>query len=747
MSKFYTVLLLLFFLSSGIVNAQQIPGAARGVTTPVQHTTGFITPARTSLPNQLDDYIYVSTIYTFYDLVIFSYFDNSEFKLYDAYGTVIDSVTLNQDQFYVFSPGAGVYRVEGNTSYTLLTGDPITNDVMGFFAVDQSGRALSTHLNTYLPLFELGGERFIVFAYSDGTEFYVKDLTSGYTVASGILNAGEHYESTSMSDVFLGVRSSKPVSALSYADQGYYIPATNGTFAGTEFYGFSGYVGEWPNGVVITAYHDATDYLVVNTVTGDTLFQGTLNTGQATTDYVMEPTYYKVTTSQNVTLFNTPYAYYSTSYFYLAVLIDEQGFGAGTNIYAPVIEGDLNILSNEPDNVISVYDMSNQSLLWQDTLAAGEGAYLSTTKTVYHIVGTGKLTAINSWGGGFGACFVPLNFSSDLADLSISAEDISFTPDVENRNQGDPIAIQATVHNYGFQTAYNVGVRFYDGDPTGGFVISGYATVESIPAGETRTFSLDWTVPENPLYHAVYVSVDPYDYVVESNGSNNLAYKFIIPNDDFLPPLSTYIEAPATLMAINNIPEYSTFTVNLSTYNSGTVDAPNVYANISLPPGLAIYDQVDSVGLGTYEPGQTAGYSWNVSIDNLPAGDAFYYSVMVGADNASAKILERQLMINRGLAVKDQAEVQVPGGTFLKTNYPNPFNPSTTIEYAVDKTAAVLINVYDIIGRKITTLVNETKPAGIYRLQFDGSDLVSGVYFVTMNSANFHAVQKMMLIK
>jgi hypothetical protein len=741
---------MLTLISWGVLNAQQIPGAAQGVTSPAQQNAGFLIPARTLSPERTNDYIYTTTVYTFYDLVIFSYFDGSDFKLFDTFGTAIDSVTLNKDQFHVFSPGTGIFRIDGNTSYTLLTGDPITNNVMGFFAVDQSGRALSTHLNTYMPLFEWGGERFIVFAYNDGTEFYIKDLTSGYTVASGILNAGEHYESLSLSDAFLGVRASKPVSALSYADQGYYIPSTNGTFAGTEFYGFSSDLGEddgWPNGVVITAYHDATDYLVVNTTTGDTLFQGMLNAGEATRDYVEDPTYYKVTTSKNVTLFNTPYAYYDNQYYYLAVLIDEQGYGAGTNIYAPVIEGDLNLLSHEDNNLITVVDMSDLSLVWQDTLAAGEGAYLYSTKTVYHISGTGNLSAINSYGGSFGACFVPLNFSSDLADLSISTEDISFVPDVENRNPDDAITIQATVHNYGFQGASNVGVYFYDGDPSGGYRISAYETVEAIPAGAAHTFTLNWTVPENPLYHAVYVSADPYDYVLESNGSNNLAYKFIIPNNDFLPPLSTYIEAPSTVMAIDNIPEFNNFMVNVSIYNSGSVDAPNVYAKIILPPGLVIYDQVDSVGLGTYTAEETAGFSWLVSIDNLPDGDAIYYAVKVGADNAPEKILERRLLINRGLAIADPVEVQVPRGMYLKTNYPNPFNPTTTIEYAVDKTADVLIDVHDINGRKITTLVHGIKSAGIYRLIFNGSSLVSGVYFVSMNSGNFHDVHKMMLIK
>jgi len=746
MSNIFTSALIFVFLLSAVINAQQIPGAAPGVTSKAAKTLNpyhkFTAPAKTS------DYVYITTTYTFYDLVVFSYFDNSDFKLYDSYGTLIDSVSLDRDQFHTFSPGGGIYRIECNTSYTVLTGDPITNDVMGFYAVDESGRALSTHLNTYMPLYEWGGERFIVFAYSDDTEFYVRDLTSGYTVASGILNAGEHFESLDLSDVFLGVRSSKPVSVLSYADQGYYIPATNGTFAGTEFYGFSGYVGGWPNGVVVTAYQDGTDYLVVNTMTGDTISRGTLNAGQATSDYVTEPTYYKVTTSKNATLFNTPYAYYSTSYFYLAVLIDEQGFGEGTNIYAPVIEGDLNIVSFEDLNIISVYDMSGPTLVWQDTLAAGEGGYLSSTKSVYHIVGTKNLTAINSWGGSYGACFVPLNFSNDLADLSISTEDISFLPDAENRNPGDAITIHATVHNYGFQTAYNVGVRFYDGDPAGGYPLSGNIAIESLPAGAEHTFSFDWTVPENPKYHAVYVRVDPYDVVTESNNSNNLAYKFIIPNDDFLPPLSAYIDAPTALMAINNIPEYTEFVINLSIYNSGSVAAPNVFAKLTLPEGLHIYDQVDSVNLGTYEAGQTAGYSWNVTMSDLDPGDAFYYSITVGADNAPTKILERRLLINRGLGIKEQpGDAGIPHSTYLKSNYPNPFNPTTTIEYALEKSGTVTIDVYDVVGRKIINLVNETKSAGIYHLQFNGSSLVSGTYFVTMNSGNFHGVQKMMLLK
>ncbi len=83
----------------------------------------------------------------------------------------------------------------------------------------------------------------------------------------------------------------------------------------------------------------------------------------------------------------------------------------------------------------------------------------------------------------------------------------------------------------------------------------------------------------------------------------------------------------------------------------------------------------------------------------------------------------------------------------LDQNYPNPFNPATTINYQIPKDGRVTIKVFDIIGREVTTLVDEYKPAGQYSVRFDGSRLSSGIYFYSIKSGDYNAVKKMSLIK
>ncbi len=71
----------------------------------------------------------------------------------------------------------------------------------------------------------------------------------------------------------------------------------------------------------------------------------------------------------------------------------------------------------------------------------------------------------------------------------------------------------------------------------------------------------------------------------------------------------------------------------------------------------------------------------------------------------------------------------------LSQNFPNPFNPSTTIKYSVPSPEKVIITVYGILGNEISVLVDEEKPAGSYEVNFDASDLVSGVYFYTIKAS------------
>ncbi len=90
---------------------------------------------------------------------------------------------------------------------------------------------------------------------------------------------------------------------------------------------------------------------------------------------------------------------------------------------------------------------------------------------------------------------------------------------------------------------------------------------------------------------------------------------------------------------------------------------------------------------------------------------------------------------------------QITTGFYLFDNYPNPFNPSTKIEYLIPESSFVTLKVYDVLGREAATLVNEIKPAGKYQINFDASDLSSGLYTYVLTSRNFFQSKKMLLLK
>ena len=83
----------------------------------------------------------------------------------------------------------------------------------------------------------------------------------------------------------------------------------------------------------------------------------------------------------------------------------------------------------------------------------------------------------------------------------------------------------------------------------------------------------------------------------------------------------------------------------------------------------------------------------------------------------------------------------------LLQNYPNPFNPSTTIKYSLPKAGNVKLSIYNAIGSKVATVVNEYKTAGNYSVQFNGSNLASGIYLYRLESGNYSAVMKLILLK
>lgn len=125
-------------------------------------------------------------------------------------------------------------------------------------------------------------------------------------------------------------------------------------------------------------------------------------------------------------------------------------------------------------------------------------------------------------------------------------------------------------------------------------------------------------------------------------------------------------------------------------------------------------------------------YYWHVRADNAAGSSAFSSTVKFTTGSLIDEVKNRN---------------NIPAYFRIYQNYPNPFNPMTTIEYNLPDRSRVMIKVYDILGRAVTTLVDATQSAGSYKVVFNGSELASGLYFYRMIAGGYVSTHEMLLIK
>ena len=133
---------------------------------------------------------------------------------------------------------------------------------------------------------------------------------------------------------------------------------------------------------------------------------------------------------------------------------------------------------------------------------------------------------------------------------------------------------------------------------------------------------------------------------------------------------------------------------------------------------------------------------------NSPKDYSYTDKNITGGSKFSYRL--KQVDNNGNFTYSDKVEVKVVPNKFeLFQNYPNPFNPSTTIKFSLPADSRVAINIYNILGERITELINGDYKAGFYKVQFNSANLslASGIYFYTIESQNFKAVKKMILMK
>jgi len=183
------------------------------------------------------------------------------------------------------------------------------------------------------------------------------------------------------------------------------------------------------------------------------------------------------------------------------------------------------------------------------------------------------------------------------------------------------------------------------------------------------------------------------------------------------------------------------FIMTGDTYRNGGVDPKDIYVIRTDANGDTLWTK--SIGGDNYEYSycikQTfdGGYIVAGRTDSYGAGDDDFYIVKLAPDNPSS--------------VDDAEEIR-PTSFSLSPNYPNPFNPSTTIEYSLDRRAHVRIEIFNVIGQRVRTVVDDTKSAGSYCVVWDGLDdtgvpAPTGVYLYRMDTDGLTQAKKMLLLK
>lgn len=141
------------------------------------------------------------------------------------------------------------------------------------------------------------------------------------------------------------------------------------------------------------------------------------------------------------------------------------------------------------------------------------------------------------------------------------------------------------------------------------------------------------------------------------------------------------------------------------------------------------------------------GQSWEYSDNGLPAVSIWRMlivdeEIVLATHGRGVWTLD----LSGPVATEDNTS-DVPDAIRLEPNYPNPFNPATTLTFAIPVESKVTLKVYDITGRQVATVTDQTYQAGEHQLNWDASSLASGTYFARLQAGSEVRTQRMMLIK
>jgi len=222
-------------------------------------------------------------------------------------------------------------------------------------------------------------------------------------------------------------------------------------------------------------------------------------------------------------------------------------------------------------------------------------------------------------------------------------------------------------------------------------------------------------------------------------GSNTIIYRNDISTTNTIP------DAPTNLFA-NVVEDSVTFSWDPSTDNETPSAGLTYNAYIRNDSGDIIWNSLANTTNGyRYIPAfGNAQQNTNWVIKDLSDGNYFWSVQAIDNNFAGSHFAAEQSFLIGPTGIEDLGN---PEEFSLLQNYPNPFNPSTNISFTITEAGFTSLKVYDVLGNKVATIINEEKPAGEYEIKFNADGLISGIYFYRLKAGNFIETKKMILIK
>ncbi len=248
-----------------------------------------------------------------------------------------------------------------------------------------------------------------------------------------------------------------------------------------------------------------------------------------------------------------------------------------------------------------------------------------------------------------------------------------------------------------------------------------------------------------------------FDVTFDRDTSNT--YIYALCDDKEMQVQLTYLDG---YISVDNLPPSSVTGLSVSLggsdYVSLTWTAPGNDGNQGTASRYDIRYSTSSVGADTaawWEGADTvadesspapAGTEQQFKVEGLTPHSTYYFALR-SADEVPNWSGVSNIASGAPVGVKGRKTSELPAFFTLFPNYPNPFNPETEIRYGLPVSCQVSLEVYNITGEKVVTLVNEKQEAGYHRVVWDASGMASGIYLYRIKAGIFSKTQKMVLLK